>query len=265
MPIPVSNSEALHVSWPALLADQGIPGWLIQAGLVFFFLVLPIIRGIRESIAKKRELEQARGNRPQLEPSQTESAAPEPTSADSALDMEDARRRFEALLRGEVPEPVVSRDPPSTASVNAPEARLAGRLTDMTPAPTEDEAESASNPETADPEHFIPDEEQRSREEIDRRIRDERASRTEFLRRERLSGAGRRTSVAADPMTSLGAPTAAAKIHRASRPDVLFPDGASAAVRMAAMRRAIVAAEVLGPPSALRDPAAGPVGLRRSP
>jgi hypothetical protein len=179
--------------------------------------------------------------------------------------MEDARRRFEALLRGEAPEPVIARDPPSTASANAPEARLAGRLTDMTPVPNEDDVESSSNPETADPEHFIPDEEERSREEIDRRIRVERESRTEFLRRERLSGAGRRASVAADPMTSLGAPTAAAKIQRAVRPDVLFPDGASAAVRVAAMRRAVLAAEVLGQPCALRDPAAGPVGLRRSP
>ncbi len=247
---------------PVLLAEQGLPGWLIQALLVFFFIGLPILRSIRETLKKKKELDQRR----------RDSGAGDAAEVDPAAQMEEARRRWEALLRGEesaapvrpaaqmAPPPPIPR--PTMAEAASP-AQLAGQLSDFKPSPTEDEVEAANDETTADPEHFIPDEETRAREENDRRLRDEREARTAFLQRERETGAGRRANVTSDPMTSLGAPTAAATIQRAARPNVLFGESANAATRRAALRRAILAAEVLGPPVALRDPATGPVGLRR--
>ncbi|MCY2958630.1 MAG: hypothetical protein NTY35_00535 [Planctomycetota bacterium] len=245
---------------PALLAEPALPGWLVQALLVFFFLVLPIIRGIRESLAKKKELANRRAD---AGPEQAE----EP---DATAQMDEARRRWEAMLRGEETAPPAAPAVPPAIPVSRPKAsdivppaQLAGTLTDMKPAPNEDDVETTTDEATADPEHFIPDEETRAVEENDRRLREEREARTDFLRRERETGAGRRANVTSDPMTSLGAPTAAATIQRAVRPDVLFGDLADAKTRRVALRRAIVAAEVLGPPVALRDPATGPVGLRR--
>lgn len=243
-----------------LLAEPALPGWLIQALLVFFFIVLPIIRSIRESLAKKKEFEQRRSGA-------SPDAPPEP---DIAAEVEEARRRWRELVSGEAPAaPVAQAAPPPpiprpTMAEAAPPAQLAGQLSDFRPTPTEDEVEAANDEATADAEHFIPDEETRAREENERRLREEREARSEFLRRERESGAGRRAGVASDPMTSLGAPTAAAEIQRKRRPDVLFGETADPAARRAALRRAIVAAEVLGTPAALRDPATGPVGLRRS-
>ncbi len=253
---------------PFALADNGLPGWVIQAVLVFFFIGLPILRSIREASVKRRELERRRGEL-SGEPRGAPDADP---MADSAADpmeqMDEARRRFEALLRGEEP----ASAPPPTVPVPVresrpepvPQARLAGRLSDLKPAPNENDAERGDDPDSADPEHFIEDEELRSREEIDRRIRVEREARSDFLRREREGGIGRRTGIAADPMTSLGAPTAAATIQRAVRPDALFEPDANAVDRQAAMRRAFIAAEILGAPTALRDGGSGPPGLRSS-
>ncbi len=248
-----------HLAFPMLLApEQGLPVWLIQALLVFFFIGLPILRSLRETLKQKKELEQRRGSA-------------DAGGSDSASQMDEARRRWEALMRGEESappaRPAAQAAPPPvprpTAAEMAPPAQLAGQLSDFQPSPTEDEVEAADDETTADPEHFIPDEETRAREENERRLREERESRIAFLQRERESGAGRRTNVASDPMTSLGAPTAAATIQRAARPNVLFGDGVDAAARRAALRRAILANEVLGSPAALRDPASGPVGLRR--
>jgi len=80
-----------------LLAEPGIPSWLIQAGLVFFFVVLPIIRGVRESMAKKRELEQRRFDR--VDPAQ---AADAPDTTDA---MDEARRRRRRRSRSRDPRP----------------------------------------------------------------------------------------------------------------------------------------------------------------
>jgi len=245
---------------PVLLADQGLPGWLIQALLVFFFIGLPILRSIREMMQKKKELEQRRG----------ESVPGDAAEVDPAAQMEEARRRFEALLRGEtvaspvaeVPPPVPVMQRPKMADTAMPGSR-SGDLSGMSPAPSEDQVESANDVATADPEHFIPDEEERAREAHDRRLREEREARTAFLQRERETGAGRRANVTSDPMTSLGAPTAAATIQRAARPDIFFGEYDNSAARRAGLRRAILAAEVLGAPVALRDPATGPVGMRR--
>ncbi len=246
---------------PFALAERSIPGWIIQAVLVFLFIGLPILRSIRESAAKKRALDRDRPSRePRSSPASGESADDPPD------DMQEARRRFEALLRGEAPDSAPRIPPPRArvAEAPVPEAALAGRLTDMRPAPNEDDTEAGDDPETADPEHFIPDEELRSREEIDRRIRVEREARADFLARERAGSVGRRTSVAAETMTSIGAPTAAATIERAVRPDALFEPDANANDRRAAMRRAFIAAEILGAPTALRDGGTGPASLRSS-
>lgn len=241
------------------LAEPTLPSWLIQALLVFFFLVLPIVRGIRESLAKKREFERRRDTAP----------LPSGGEPDVAAQVDEARRRWEALLRGEEtkpapappPPPVVAARPTAAEAVPPP---LGGALSDFAPAPSEDQVEAANDEETADAEHFIPDEETRAREENDRRLRDEREARAAFLQRERESGAGRRAGVAADPMTSLGAPTAAAVVERARRANPLGIDLATPERRRASLRRAILANEVLGAPIALRDPASGPPGLRRS-
>lgn len=252
---------------PFALADNGIPGWVIQAVLVFFFIGLPILRSIREAAVKRRELERRRAEL-RDGPSRSTGADPMAESTPDPMEqMDEARRRFEALLRGEEP---ASAPPPApvlvreSASEPVPQARLAGRLSELRPAPNENDAERGDDPDSADPEHFIEDEELRSRDEIDRRLRVERDERSDFLRRERESGIGRRSGVAADPMTSLGAPTAAATIERAVRPDALFATDANAVDRRAAMRRAFIAAEILGAPTALRDGGSGPAGLRSS-
>ncbi|MBL8861533.1 MAG: hypothetical protein JNK02_05930 [Planctomycetes bacterium] len=245
--------------------EQGLPGWLIQALLVFFFLVLPVVRGIRETIAKRKELAGELERRRRAGPERE--AEPDP----EALDLEEARRRFEAMLRGEhatppatqaaPPPPPVPR--PTLADSPAPR-ELAGRLSDLPPAPDENEAEAAVSPEAADADHFVVDEESSAAEENERRLREERASRGDYLRREREQSVSRRTTVTADGQTSFGAPTPAATIQRATRPEVLFAGGADPASRRAALRRAIVAAEVLGSPAAIRDPEHGPLGLRRT-
>jgi hypothetical protein len=244
---------------PLLIADgDDVLGWIFKALIVLFFIGLPIVRSIREAIAKQKEMTQRRAD------------APLGSETDPRAQMAEARRRWEALVRGEEAPAVPRAAPPAPAPVARPTAAeasssrpLSGPLSDLRPAPTEDEVEAANDESTADSEHFVPDEEAQAREENDRRLREERESRSAFLQRERESGAGRRANVAADAMTSLGAPTAAARIERAVRPQVLFGDLDSALVRKAALRRAIVAAEVLGPPVALRDPATGPVGMRR--
>lgn len=256
---------------PFAIADNGFPGWIIQALLVFFFIGLPILRSIREAAGKRRELERRRAEttaETTAEPRGVPSAEAYTDSApDPVEQMEEARRRFEALLRGEEPRsasPTVSIPVREARPELVPQARLGGRLSELRPAPNENDAERGDDPDTADPEHFIEDEELRSREEIDRRLRVERDARSDFLRRERENGIGRRSGVASDPMTSLGAPTAAATIHRTVRPDALFGPDASAADRQAAMRRAFVASEILGAPTALRDAGSGPASLRSS-
>lgn len=252
-----------HVPPLALLqGEPAIPSWLVQAVIVFFLVGLPIIRGIRETLAKKKEFERRRADAPPAD-----GGAPEVDPLD------EARRKWEALMRGEEPAtpppaPAERAAPPPmprpTMAEATPPTQLAGPLSTFAPTPTESEVEAANDEETADAEHFIPDEETRAREENERRIREEREARAAFLQRERESGVGRRATVASDPMTSLGAPTAAATIQRAARPDVLFGVEADTRARRAALRRAMVAAEVLQAPVALRDPEQGPVGLRRT-
>lgn len=240
----------------AVQAEEVFPGWLIKAVLIFLLFGLPILRGIKETLAKKTE---------QRRQARDHGTAPTP----EVEDLSEAKRRFEALLRGEeLPRREAPVAPPpmprQTAAEASPPAQLAGRLSDLSEAPSEDDAEAAASEETADAEHFVVDEETKAREELDRRLRDERDSRTEFLKRERESGAGRRVNVAAEEMTSLGAPTAAATIQRAQRPEVLFTALADAKARRAALRRAMIASEVLGAPAALRGPDSGPAGLRQS-
>jgi hypothetical protein len=266
---------------------EGIPGWIIQAILVFFFLVLPILRGIRETIARRKELEARRAQGP----------APEAAEVEAEVDeLDEARKRFEALLRGEVPpETSAERAAPPTApppvTVPPPVPRptaadrpltgsLAGPLGGLPPAPSENELEAGSAPATADPDRFGLDEAQRARAEIDRRLEAERAERE--ARREVLQRdfePGRRPGVAAEPVASLhapqpafggalplpsAAPLAAPAARARPQLDVLFPAQAGPAERRAALRRAFVAAEVLGPPIAWRDPDAGAAGLRRT-
>ncbi len=249
-----------------LLAEPGIPTWLIQAFLVFLFVVLPIVRGVRESMAKKRELEQRRLDR--VDPEQ----APDAPDA-----MDEARRRWESLLRGEEvsapparsapPPPPIPRPTAASAPPVPMQAPLVGRLSDMKPAPSENETEEADDEATADPEHWIPDEEQSAREANVQRLKVERGERSDFLRREREGGASRRANVAPDLLTSLGGVAAVTEVAVHWRPDMPFAELGDPRARRAALKRAVVMSEVLGTPAgliAMGTGAAGPVALRQT-
>jgi len=249
-----------------LLADPGIPTWLIQAFLVFLFVVLPIVRGVRESMAKKRELEQRRLDR--VDPT------PEPDGPDA---MEEARGRWEALMRGEEvsapparavpPPPPIPRPTAATAAPVPTSAPFGGRPSDLTPAPSENETEKANDEATADPEHWIADEEQSAREGNVQRLKVERGERSEFLRREREGGAGRRANVAPDVLTSLGGAAAVTDMPTLWRPDMPFAELGDPRARRAALRKAVVLSEVLSTPAGLTAMgigAAGPVALRQT-
>jgi hypothetical protein len=247
-----------------LLAEPGIPTWLIQAFLVFIFVVLPLVRGVRESLAKKRELEQRRLDR--VDPAQS------PDGSDAPDAMDEARRRWEALMRGEEvsappapPPPPIPR--PTAASIPHASAAppLVGQLSDMAPAPSENETEEADDEATADPEHGIPDEETLAREANARRLRVERGERSDFLRREREGGAGRRANVAPDALTSLGGEAAVTVRPARARAELPFAGLGDPRERRTALRRALVMSEVLGTPLGLTETgttASGPVGLR---
>jgi hypothetical protein len=136
----------------------------------------------------------------------------------------------------------------------------------MKPAPSEDETEKAGDEATADPEHWIPDEEQLARDANANRLKVERGERSDFLRREREGGAGRRANVAPDVLTSLGGVAAVTDQPARWRPDMPFADLGDARARRTALRRALVLSEVLGTPAGLTETgagAAGPVALRK--
>jgi hypothetical protein len=245
---------------PIVLAElpRGLVEFLLQAFLVTVFIVLPIVRGIRESLAKKRELELKR------------------TPADEAGEgaaLDEARRRWEALLRGEaVAEPEPEPERPAAAPPPLPRARasdapaqpqLAGRISPLPDVPSEAEAEAAESPATADSEHYVPDEAETALRENDRRLLEERARREEFLRFERDETARPRESIAPAALTTLADQAQAPRGASAAR-SVLQEALGAAPDRRAALRRAVVFAEVLGPPVSLRDPDSGPVSLRRT-
>ncbi len=242
--------------------DKNLVEFLVQAFLVFIFIVLPIVRGIRESIAKKRENERKRAGL---------AGAGEPD--DEERERQAARERWEALLRGEQPAEAEAPSAPPPLPVPTPVQRerasdsladpmLAADAPVLAPAPVESATEAADDPRSADPEHFIPDEEEVALAENARRL-DEERRRREAAIRGRAGAGGTRDSVVPAARIALrpDAQPAAVVTRRApSAVHEMLPAGAD---RLAALRRAVVLAEVLAEPAALRGPDAGPVGLRR--
>ena len=250
-------------------------GDLVKFAVFFFVVVLPILRTIHEAVKARRaeaEARDARGGAP-LEP-------------EEELDEEaQARRAWEALMRGEQPAQAA---PPPPPPVVAPAAEGVSRRVERgkagdlgrealdvePPAKVENRYErygdEAVSSEGASYEEEIAasgeeqlDEEALATAANQRRIDEERARREAFLRSEREGAAGRRESVVAGTMTSFdlerqiqpaAAPAAAVPAARAPRPRVLRSRDD--------VRRGILAAEILGRPAALRERSEGPVGLR---
>jgi hypothetical protein len=247
-------------------------GDFIKFVVFFFVVVLPILRTIHEAVKTRNEESRRRA----------ESAAPATeVEEDIDADGDEARRAFEALMRGEdparAPEP-----PPIPAPAPAVEAvsrRVErGRAGDLHREARESEqstevaqrrelrgAEARSSEGESYEEELEtsgvpqPDEEELAMAEHRRRLEEERARREAFLRVEREPASGRRATVSAAAMTSFEhdakhAEPAPRRPARAERATKLLGTRAD-------LRRAVLAAEVLGRPSALRERGEGPVGL----
>lgn len=248
-------------------------GDFIKFVVFFFVVVLPILRTIHEAVKTRNEESRRRA----------ESGAPATEVEDGGeADGDEARRAFEALMRGEEParEPAPPPIPVAAPAVEAVSRRVErGRAGDLhreareseLPGQIEERLETrgdearSSEGESYEEELEArglaqPDEEELATAENRRRIDEERARREAFLRAERESAAGRRVSVSSGAMTSF---------ELESKPPELATPRTARAERAAKLlgtradlRRAVLAAEVLGRPSALREPGEGPVGLR---
>lgn len=230
----------------AAFDPQAIVDWILgHLGPIFVavvFFVLPILRGLKEQAQKKRQLEERR-------------RADLVGEGEPEADGEQGRKAFEALLRGETPStpPALPVAPPPVLEAPVePGSRassLAGPLSDLASAPTEDEVEGSF------------DEERAALEGNERLLREERRRRTDFLAQERESAA--RKSVAPEGLLSLQAyEVEAAPAPLSSGRALLAWKGAD---RRTLLRRAIVAREVLGPPLSVRadTDALGPTALTR--
>lgn len=250
-------------------------GDLVKFAVFFFVVVLPILRTIHEAVKARRAEAEARDAR-----------GGAPLEAEEELDEEaQARRAWEALMRGEQPAQAAPPPPPPVAPAAEGVSRRVerGKAGDLgrealevePPAKVENRYErygdEAVSSEGASYEEEIAasgeeqlDEEALATAANQRRIDEERARREAFLRSEREGAAGRRESVVAEAMTSFdlerqiqpaAAPAAAATpAARGARPRVLRSRDD--------VRRGILAAEILGRPAALRERSEGPVGLR---
>lgn len=207
--------------------------------VVFFFFIVPIIRTIRESRAQKRAAKD-RG---------------EPVGDPATGD--DARKAWDDLMRGDapttsappVPPPIVTAgriEPVEPIEPGARTAPLAGRLSDLAPVPTEDEEEATL------------DEEASARETNERALREEFERRAAFLRKERESAA--RKTVAPLDMSTL-----APQVEEPAPPARVSSSGLAPGSSRADWRRALIAAELLGRPVALREAGdgIGPISLRQ--
>lgn len=212
--------------------------------VAIFFFILPIIRAIKESKQKQREAQARRPEAPIDEP------RPDETSA---------REKWDELMRGEATrtaEPV-SRipAPPPLPRVSAPsslESELGGPLSDLPAQVSEAEMERSF------------DEERAALEENERALRTERERREGFLRREREGAEKPRAGVEPVQLSTieLSDTGAVASAEALRRRELL---GLGSGDRRAALRRALVGAEVLGRPVALRTGGEeiGPLALRR--
>lgn len=246
------------------LGASGVGDWIGPAIVAIVFFILPIVRSIREARVKQEQAER-----------RARDGAPAPTPIARApveTDMDEARRKWEALLRGEE---VDARPKPAPAPAPAPrasegEARRyppAGSATGEMQAPFDD----ARNPETltslepvlseSGPDTSF-DEARLAEVEDEARARDDKQRRDDLFFAERESEA-----VRADVAQWIGTPASKPPVPvpaDTTRRRNVFGPGRGLSTR-SDLRRAILASEVLGRPVGLRDGSdePGPVGLRR--
>lgn len=237
----------------AFLAAADAPEWLgklVSFAILFMvFVGGPMLRALKES-AEKRRAARERG----LAPAETKSAE------------DEARRAWEALLRGESPEgsaeapasapppvptPMVQRERASQPKREPAPGQAEG------PAPlhtlgapaSEDALETRFDEAT---EETDVDEERRAQEVRERELAEERERRRRFRTLEQQSG-GDRADVAPAEISSLqGGLAQTANTNAPVRARVENPlFGAHGGNARARLRQALLAREVLGPPRAL--------------
>jgi hypothetical protein len=253
------TSMSVHL----FLAAAGFSDWIGPALVAVFFFVLPILRSIREAREKQEQAE--RRAREGLPPVAT-------TRAPVETDMDEARRKWEALLRGEevdvpAPTPVPLAAEPEAprypSGANAPAANRPADLT--TPFDTSRNPETLTSLEpvlsdTGPATTF--DEARLAQVEEEDRARGDKKRSDDLLFAER-EGDAVRADVAQWIGSSPSKQPAPASVDLTRRRNVLGA-GPGLSTR-AGLRRAILASEVLGRPVGMRDGSdeAGPVGMRR--
>lgn len=222
--------------------------WIGPALVAIFFFVVPILRAMREAKAKQEQMK----------------SKPEGTGGQSDEERDAARRKWEALLRGEEAQPVpwappVANVPEATRRAPAPqleqpvpEAQLAGNLSPFGTQPSEDAEETTF------------DEERTAQVENDARLREERRRRDDFLFAER-EGAPLRADVTTAIPSDRVPDVVAVRGDVERRRNVLGAGLEPGFGSRAALRRAILASEILNRPVALRTgpEEVGHVGARR--
>jgi hypothetical protein len=228
------------------LAESDLSHWLGIAFVAFFFFIVPIVKAAREARQKQR-LEEQRGSM----------GTPQPTARRMPeTDMDEARRKWEALLRGEEfepatpPAPVVRMpEPAQQPTAESPAPTLAQQLASLDPEGRSGSAETSF------------DEERVAQTQNEALAREEKQRRDDFIFAQREDA-----PVRADVASDIGRDTpperklVAADLQR--RRSVLG-SGTGMATR-AGLRNAILASEIFGQPVGLRDGSGGtgPIGDR---
>ncbi len=235
----------MNAHW--ILALSSVSDWIGPAIVAIFFFILPIVRAMREARERQRAIERRGGA---SEPQQTARRMPE-------TDMDEARRKWEALLRGEDVEPASSAPP--LLRMPEPVQRPA------TPQPM---PETSSPPltgefaqlETTSAETTF-DEERGAQVENETLARAEKKRRDDFMFAQR-EDAPVRADVATDMAPASPTPVAVASSDLQRRRNVL--GGGTGMATRSGLRRAILASEVFGQPVGLRDGSSGtgPIGDR---
>lgn len=203
---------------------------LINGAVVFFFIGLPILKGILESRKERKAKELQR-------------TPAEPTASTTT---EPARPSWEELLRGDVPTEPIAPMPPPLPTQSGSRVPTTGTLVSLDKsAPTmlsEEnlESEAASDEETL------------AEEAIARREREEFERQQETVRRQREAGSSQRTSV--EPVYAAGVDLVDARAEDLGTPaaaSVLARRVTRSRVPQKNLARAIVMSEILGPPVGL--------------
>jgi hypothetical protein len=198
----------------------------IQVLVVFFLFGLPVLRGLLESARKARERRAGEGGGARAEREAAEA---------------EARRRWEERLRGEgAGAPAAPAAPPP-----APPSRVP-LPAEPPPPPPLVVIDSLPGDPSRRLEDAAGDEELSAREELDRRLFEERRRREDFVRLEREAAATRRVGVEPEYVPAFELEVAR-PVEEAREPAVRRP-----ALAGSGLRAAVIASEVLGRPLALR-------------